>query len=101
MAPFPEPDAPPVICIQLTSLVALQPQPVPVVTMTRPSLASGPAAAEVAESVRLACDPSCAIAKTGGVGSPVLIVMLPLRPATQVLAAIGNEMVASAGARAF
>src|SRR5882724_1453842 len=97
MKPLPDPDPPLVICIQVTSLVADQGQPRPVVTAMRASLASGAAVALVGESVRLAGDPSCVIAKTGGGGMvrPVLTVILPLRPATHPFAATVNVTVPS------
>src|SRR6266851_6744300 len=102
MKPLPEPEAPLVICIQVTSLVAFQGHPSPVATLIRPSLASGPAVALVAESVRFACDPSCVTVNTGGAGMvrPVLTVTVPLRPATQVFAATVKFTVASAMPRA-
>src|SRR5437867_11511816 len=96
MAPLPKPDwVAQETSSQLASLLADQPQPSPVFTKMRPSLSPGSAVALVAESVRLAAEPSCVTVNTGGAGRLVLMKIAPLRPATHWLARIVNRTVAS------
>jgi hypothetical protein len=82
--PAPLPLAGPVICIQLTSLNALHPQPVPVVMAKRLSLAVASAVALVAESEKLEGEPSWATVLVNGVASPLPFrTRIPLRDVTQ------------------
>src|SRR5262245_53490844 len=92
MEPLPVPEEKPeTICIHVTSLRAVHPQPVPVITLTRPSVASGPAEALVGETERLEGEPSCVIVNTGACPDEVVLIAIdPLRLATQAFGATVN-----------
>jgi hypothetical protein len=97
MLPLPLPLAGPLICIQLTSLLALQPQLVPVVTPKRLSLAVASAVALLPESEKFAGDPSWVTVLVSGLARALpLRTMIPLREVTQVFPATVNGTVALA-----
>src|SRR5689334_2451160 len=83
------------ICIQLTSLVALHPQPAPVFTWKRLSLAVASAAAEVAEREKFEGEPSCVTPLVSDLARPLpLMVIDPLREGRHGLALTLNGTVA-------
>src|SRR5262245_32744603 len=96
MLPFPLLLDPPMICIQLTLLVALHGHPVPVLTPKRPSLAFPSNDAPLPEREKLLGDPLCVTVLVIGVASPLpLSTIVPLRDVTQPFAATVNGTVAS------
>src|SRR5262249_32088121 len=85
---LPVPKAPPVICIHVTSLVALHPQPVPVLTVKRLSLSFASTLALFPERLKLLAEPSCVRLLVRFFGSELpLRKMVAVRELTQVFAA--------------